>query len=311
MRFFFINELIKEAKKNKNIYLLTSDLGFNAFENFKKNFPDRFINTGVAENNMIGVAAGLALRKKKVFVYSILPFLVFRSLEQIRNNICHNDLDIKVMAAGGGFSYGPQGVSHNTSEDISMLMSLPNLKIFNPGSKEELKSIISIIFKNKSPCFVRLGKCPNENFYKQKINLNLSKKYSGLIVKHGKDLTILSTGNILKNVVDVAKMLDKIGVSTKVVSFPILKPFDKNFLINNLKTKYVISVEENTLINGLGYLISNVIIEKQINITNFKSFALEDKVHKNIGSQDYLLHINNLSKDRLYIKIKKFLKNGK
>ena len=104
MRFIFVKELIKYAKKNKNVYLITSDLGYRAFEEFKSLFPKRFINVGVAENNMIGISAGLALSGKKVFVYSILPFLIFRSLEQIRNNICHNNLDVTLVGAGGGFS---------------------------------------------------------------------------------------------------------------------------------------------------------------------------------------------------------------
>ena len=135
MRFIFVKELIKYAKKNKDVYLITSDLGYRAFEDFKSNFPKRFISVGVAENNMIGIAAGLALTGKKVFVYSILPFLVFRSLEQIRNNICHNNLDVTLVGAGGGFSYGPQGISHNTSEDISIIRSLPNINVFNPNFK--------------------------------------------------------------------------------------------------------------------------------------------------------------------------------
>ena len=149
MRFIFVKELIKYAKKNKNVYLVTADLGYRAFEDFKKLFPERFINVGVAENNMVGVAAGLALTGKKVFVYSILPFLVFRSLEQIRNNICHNNLDVTLVGAGGGFSYGPQGISHNTSEDISIIRSLPNIKVFNPGSRLETELVMKIIYKSK------------------------------------------------------------------------------------------------------------------------------------------------------------------
>ena len=115
MRFVFVDEIIKFASKNKNSYLVTSDLGYRAFEKFAKKFPKRFLNVGVSENNMIGVAAGMAITGKKVFVYSILPFVLFRSLEQIRNNILHNNLDIKIIGAGGGFSYNVQGISHNTS----------------------------------------------------------------------------------------------------------------------------------------------------------------------------------------------------
>ena len=135
MRNVFINELIKKSKTDKDIYLITADLGFRSFEIFQKEFPERFINVGVAENNMIGVGAGMALQGKKVFVYSILPFLVFRCLEQIRNNICHNNLNVKLIAGGGGFSYSVQGISHNTSEDLSIMRSLP-------------------VSQNKHPCFL-------------------------------------------------------------------------------------------------------------------------------------------------------------
>ena len=141
MRFVFVKELIKYAKKKRNVYLITSDLGYRAFEEFVNLFPKRFINVGVSENNMIGIAAGMAARGKKVFVYSILPFVVFRSLEQIRNNILHNDLDVNIIGAGGGFSYNVQGISHNTSEDISVIRSLPNLSIHNPGSRFEAEFI--------------------------------------------------------------------------------------------------------------------------------------------------------------------------
>ena len=206
MRFVFVKELIKKAKINKNIYLLTSDLGYRAFEDFQKIFPNRFINVGVAENNMIGIATGLALTGKKVFVYSILPFLIFRSFEQIRNNICHNNLDIKLIGAGGGFSYGYQGVSHNTSEDISVLKSLPNLTIFNPGSRTEVKLVLNEMFKSKSPCIARLGKCPEQDFYKKNI---LLKKNKGLIVKKGNDITIFTSGNILENVFNMVVRLEQ------------------------------------------------------------------------------------------------------
>ena len=168
MRFVFVNELIKYSKKNKNTYLITSDLGYRAFEKFAKLFPKRFINVGVSENNMIGIAAGMAANGKKVFVYSILPFVVFRSFEQIRNNIVHNNLDVNIIGAGGGFSYNVQGISHNTSEDITVLRSLPNISIHNPGTRTEAEFIIKSMFKTNKPSFARLGKSPEIDFYKKK-----------------------------------------------------------------------------------------------------------------------------------------------
>jgi len=167
MRFVFVNKLINYSKKNKNVYLITSDLGYRAFEKFAKLFPKRFINVGVSENNMIGIAAGMAASGKKIFVYSILPFVVFRSLEQIRNNIVHNNLDVNIIGAGGGFSYNVQGISHNTSEDISVLRSLPNLSIHNPGSRLEAEFILKSMFKSNRPSFARLGKSPEIDFYKK------------------------------------------------------------------------------------------------------------------------------------------------
>mgnify|MGYP001430939053 CR=1 FL=1 len=307
MRFIFVKELIKKARKNKNIYLITSDLGYRAFEGFKKEFPQRFINVGVAENNMIGVATGLALTGKKVFVYSILPFLIFRSLEQIRNNICHNNLDVKLIGAGGSFSYGYQGVSHNTSEDISIMKSLPNLKIFNPGSKTEVKIVLSQMFKTKSPCLARLGKAPIIDFYKKKF---LFKDNEGTILQKGKDLTVFTSGNILENVYKTVKKLEKEKYKICLISCPVVKPLSKNFIIKNIKTKKIMSIEENTEINGLGYYISNCLINENKRI-NFKNIALKDIVHNKIGTQDYLRDINSLSVLKLYKLLKNFIKNGK
>ena len=304
MRFVFIKELIRYAKKNKNVYLVTSDLGYRAFEDFKSHFPERFINVGVAENNMVGIAAGLALTGKKVFVYSILPFLVFRSLEQIRNNICHNNLDVTLVGAGGGFSYGPQGVSHNTSEDISIIRSLPNINVFNPGSRLEINEIMKIIFKNKSPSFLRLGKCPEKDFYKKNTKL---KNGNGLIVCKGKDLTIYCTGNILENVYTATNKVKLMGFSINLISMPIIKPINPQFVKSNLNSKKILTIEENSIIGGLGSIISSIFIKNFNDKMQFKSIALGDLVHNKIGDQTYLRDINNLSVNKIYNFLIKYL----
>ena len=141
MRNLFIKALSKKAEKNKNIILLSGDLGYKYFDEFNRLFPNRFINTGIAENNMVNVACGLALMGKEVYIYSIIPFLTFRSLEQIRNNIANLNLNIKIIGSGGGFSYGNQGISHNPIEDISVIRSIPNIDIYNPGFEEEGKKL--------------------------------------------------------------------------------------------------------------------------------------------------------------------------
>lgn len=305
MRFVFVEELIKFASKNNNAYLVTSDLGYRAFEKFAKKFPNRFLNVGVSENNMIGIAAGLAMTGKKVFAYSILPFVLFRSLEQIRNNILHNNLDIKIIGSGGGFSYNVQGISHNTSEDISILRSLPNLSIYNPGSRFEAQMVVNLMFNNKTPCFVKLGKAPDIDFYNQKIK---NKDNGGLILTKGNDLTIFSTGNILENVHKAVKELQIQGFKIKLISLPILKPFNEKFLLKNITTKKIVSIEENIDIGGLGSILTNLFFKYNKNKKiHFKSLSLEDMIHNKIGTQLYLRKINKLDYKSIIKFIKKFL----
>lgn len=303
MRFVFVKELIKYTKKNHNVYLITSDLGYRAFEEFAKLFPKKFINVGVSENNMIGIAAGMAVNGKKVFVYSILPFVVFRSLEQIRNNILHNDLDVNIIGAGGGFSYNVQGISHNTSEDISVLRSLPNLSIHNPGSRFEAEFIVKQMFKSKKPSFARLGKAPNKDFYLRKIN-----KINDTILTKGNQLTIFTTGNILENVYNSVRTLNRNGYKIKLISIPTLKPISENFILNNINTKNVLTIEENVSIGGLGSLIADIILKSKKNRKiNFNSLSLEDIIHNKIGSQEYLRKINKLDRESITRTIIRFL----
>ena len=305
MRFIFVEELIKYARKNKNAHLVTSDLGYRAFEEFAKIFPQRFLNVGVSENNMIGVAGGMAMSGKKVFVYSILPFVLFRSLEQIRNNIVHNNLDVKIIGAGGGFSYNVQGISHNTSEDISIIRSLPNLSVYNPGSRFEAKMVVNLMFKNKTPCFVRLGKAPDKDPYSQDIKCNNNE---GLILTNGKELTIFSTGNILENVYGAVKKLQLKGFKIKLISLPILKPVNEKFILKNSTTNKIISIEENIENGGLRSILTNLFFKFNINKKiHFKSLSLEDKVHNKIGSQSYLRKMNKLDQGSIIKFVTKFL----
>ena len=305
MRFVFVNELINFSKKNKNIYLITSDLGYRAFEKFAKLFPKRFINVGVSENNMIGIAAGMAASGKKIFVYSILPFVVFRSLEQIRNNIVHNNLDVNIIGAGGGFSYNVQGISHNTSEDISVLRSLPNLSVHNPGSRLEAEFVLKSMFKSNKPSFARLGKAPEIDFYKKKIN-----DVKDLIITKGNDLTIFTTGNILENVYKAVENLEKFkGYKIKLISLPTLKPVNEKFIIKSISTSKVLSIEENINIGGLGSIIASSLFKyKKNKRIHFQSLSLEDIIHNKIGSQNYLRKINKLNIENIKKIIIKFLR---
>lgn len=305
MRFVFVEELIQSAKKNKKIYLITSDLGYRAFEKFAKIFPKRFINVGVSENNMIGVATGLALNGKKVFVYSILPFVLYRSFEQIRNNIAHNNLNINIIGAGGGFSYNVQGISHNTSEDTTVIRSLPNMQIYNPGSRIEARYVIKLMLNDNKPSFARLGKAPDKDFYKNKKNIS---SINDLILTKGNDVTIFVSGNILENVYQAVKNLAYSGIKAKLISMPVLKPVNEKFIIKNIKSNKIICIEENVNIGGLASIITNVLFKyKKNKKILFKSISLKDIVHNKIGTQKFLRKLNKLDSKSITASVKKII----
>ena len=158
MRTAFVNTLIELAEKDENIYLLTGDLGFSVLEGFIQKFPERFINCGVAEQNMMGVAAGLALSGKKPYVYSIIPFVTMRCFEQVRNDICYQNLDVKIVGVGSGLAYGFLGATHHAIEDIAILRVLPNMTILSPGDPTEARELTLKSYQTKNPTYLRLNK---------------------------------------------------------------------------------------------------------------------------------------------------------
>lgn len=310
MRNLFINYLFKRAKKNKNVIILTGDLGYKYFDNFAKYFPDRFINTGIAENNMINLACGLALYNKEVYVYSIIPFLAFRSLEQIRNNIANLNLNVKIIGSGGGFSYGNQGVSHNPIEDIAIMRSIPNMNILNPGFEEEAKLSFKLLFNDKKPYYLRLGKKPSFNL-SYKIDAKKYKKGDGILVKKGNEILLISTGNIIENVIKADEKLNEIGYSATLISCFSLKPINKYFYLKYLKeSNIIITIEEHSEIGGLGTIISEMISEENVSYSKFEKISIQDKANIEIGSQEYLRNKSNLGVKTLTKKLLKILKNN-
>jgi transketolase len=306
MRNIFIKNLIEAARENKNLYLLTGDLGYRAFEPFRDEFPDRFLNVGIAEANMAGIAAGLALSGKKVCIYSIVPFLVFRSLEQIRNDICYQNLDVKLVGAGGGFSYGNQGYSHNTSEDLVIMRSLPNMSVFNPADKTEAELAVKAALNSSGPVYLRLGKAGEKEIYQEKPNFSINR---GLLARPGCDLTLMGTGNIIEVVLETAELLEKEGFSARIISFPCLKPFDGEAVIKAAKeTEAIFTVEEHGLIGGLGSITAETLLDSGLGNIKFKRFGLADKCRLEIGSQAYLRKQNGLYPEHLVSEILKILK---
>ncbi len=300
MRHIFVEQVSNYLKKNDDAYFLTIDLGYKAFEPLQKDFPHRFINTGVGENNAMGVASGMAMSGKKVFVYSIVPFLIFRNLEIIRNYISHNCLNITLIGAGGGFSYGNQGISHNTFEDFAIMRTLPNFKIYSPATRDEVIKCSDKIFDYSGPAYIRLGKAPSENYKSIETIKDLGEFY-----RKGNDALIISSGNLVDEVIKSVDNLKSELIECSVLSLNTLKPIPNESILKILeKYKIVFTIEENGIIGGISSIISEILLKNNMRNKIF-SLALEDKAHKEIGDQDYLRSINKIDN----LSISKFILN--
>lgn len=290
MRTAFINQLIEEARANEKIFLLVGDLGFSVVEPFAELFPERFLNVGIAEQNMAGIAAGLAMEGYCVFIYSIANFPTLRCMEQIRYDICYHNLNVKIVAVGGGFAYGSLGPSHHATEEIGMLRTIPNLVVCAPGDPIEAKAVTTFAASYKGPCYIRIGKAGEPLVHKEDTVLKL---YLGEIlrIRNNGDTAVFSTGAMLKYVID---FVEQNNIIASVFSFPFIKPVDKETLVDlfNLYKK-IITIEEHQAQGGFGSAILEAMNDlnedkRLINQPSIKRIAIPNKFYSVAGSQDYL-----------------------
>ncbi len=244
--------------------MVSGDLGDSSgLSRFKNTYPDRFINVGIAEQNMIGVAAGLAKEGYNVFATSFAPFITLRSGEQIRMNLGYMELNVKAVAIGSGLSMAFLGNSHYGLEDMAIMRSIPNLTIVNPADCAEIVKVVHAAANFKGPMFIRLtGAVGNPPVYTEEYNFEIGKS---ITLKEGSDITIFSIGSMVYESLEAAKILDKTGISAKVVNMHTLKPCDYDAIdLAISSSKAIITVEEHTIMGGLG----SVIAEYKAKFTN-------------------------------------------
>ena len=290
MRNSFVSRLGLERSKNKKIFLLTGDLGFSVLESFEKKFQNSFINVGIAEQNMISIAAGLALEKFKVFTYSIVNFTTSRCHEQIKNDICYHNLDVTITAVGAGFPYGSQGYTHHGIEDITIMRVLPNMTIYNPADKFELEFCFNEIINNKSPKYLRLARGGEPLVHHRKITT----KKKSIIVKKPGTTNILCSGTILKNCLDAANELIEENQNIGLISCPIISNKIEKYLIKILtKSKVIVTVEEHSKLGGFGSFIGEIINRNKLKC-ELIILGVETNNYSLIGSQEYLRNKNKI-----------------
>lgn len=287
MRTTFIEKLTEMAASDPRVTLVTGDLGFGVVQQFAERFPNQFLNAGVAEQNMTGIAAGMALSGRIVFTYSIANFPTLRPLEQIRNDVCYHNANVTVVAVGGGLAYGALGMSHHATEDLAILRSLPGINVIAPGDPVETAAAVEAVGRGIGPTYLRLGRAGEPTVHAGPIDWRLGK---AIEVRGGSDLTLISTGGMLKTAVDVSRALaDRHGLGARVLSMHTIKPLDSQAIVNAAaETGALFTIEEHSVTGGLGAAAAEVLCESGV-AARFRRIGLPSACLPAIGSQPYLL----------------------
>ena len=284
MRTAFIKELCELAEADERIWLICGDLGYSVLEVFADRFPKRYLNAGVAEQNMTGIAAGLALTGKIAVTYSIANFPVMRCLEQVRNDVCYHNLNVKIVSVGGGLAYGSLGYTHHGLEDLAVMSILPNMAVIAPADPVEARAATRAVIARPGPAYLRLGKAGEPVLHKTEIDFQIGR---AIRVEPGNDLTLISTGGMLGETLTAAATLRRQGLSIRVLSMPSLMPFDAEAVRDaSRETGGIITVEEHGL-GGLGTRTAEVLAESE-NASPFYPVRLASVAIKTAGSQAQL-----------------------
>jgi transketolase len=292
LRDAFIRELTDLAPQHPELLLLTGDLGFGVLNGFAARFPRQLLNVGVAEQNMSGLAAGLALEGHTVFTYSIGNFPTLRCLEQIRNDICYHRANVKIVCVGGGMSYGAVGMSHHATEDLAILRALPGMLVLSPGDLWEAAEAAKHLVSHRGPAYLRLDKSSAP------LTAHRDRAFCpGCIrtVCDGSDVTLAATGGILGEALLAADALAGQGVFCRVLSVHTIKPLDTNTLVAAaLETGGIVSIEEHAVDGGLGGAIAESLMEAGASPGFFVRMGLRNTFSSVVGSQQYLRRVYSL-----------------
>ncbi|MBQ7054785.1 MAG: transketolase, partial [Oscillospiraceae bacterium] len=268
------------------IHMVLADIGYGEIEPFRDNFPDRYYNVGVAEQNMTGVACGIAMEGNIAVTYSIANFPTLRCLEQVRNDVCYHNANVKIVIIGGGVSYGPLGMSHHSTEDIAIMRALPKMVVVVPCDNFEAEAATRAMIEYDGPLYYRCGYKGEKDIHSGPVDFKLGR---AITVREGSDVTRMFAGPVGLNVVKAADILAKEGVSCRIVSMHTIKPIDRDAIIDAAKnTGGIITIEEHNLSGGLGSAVAEVICDSGVVPKKFKRIALPDVNVALIGHQEWI-----------------------
>lgn len=296
MRSAFFRTLSEISKDRPDIVLLTGDLGFKLFDDFRAHSPDRFFDIGVAETNMIGIASGLALCGKTVYCYTIIPFLIMRSFEHVRLDVAHHDLNVKLIGVGGGFAYGMEGFTHFGLEDLAIMKALPHMTVVAPADPREAECLARISCETKGPMYIRLGKTGDPVIHETAPDFRLGK---ALTIREGKHVAIFAVGSMVSVALQAMNILKEKNVRPTLINMHTIKPLDRGAVIRAAETHdRLVSLEEHRVEGGLGSAVGEILLEMGYN-GRFRKFGIPDPLGDAIGCTDHLRHVYGLSPERI------------
>jgi transketolase len=302
MRNAFADELTKLGNEDPRVVMLSGDIGNRLFDKFKDKHPSRFFNCGVAEANMMGVAAGMAMNGLRPVAYTITPFVTTRCLEQIRTDVCYHEAPVTIVAVGAGLAYSGLGPTHHACEDVSFLRSIPNMVVICPGDAFEVRGALRAAMQQDRPVYIRMGKKGEPVVHKGPItDFKIGK---AITVAEGSDVCLLSTGNMLPEAMEAAHKLKDKGISAEVVSFHTVKPLDEEKLKQAFaRFKLVATLEEHSLIGGFGAAVSEWLVDTETQAKKFLRFGTPDAFFKKSGEQEYAREVLGLTGHQIADKI--------
>lgn len=305
MRDTVIHKLIDMGKCDKNIELITGDLGFGVLKPFWETLPDQFVNAGIAEQNMTGLAAGMALEGKKVFTYSIGNFPTLRCLEQIRNDCAYHNANVNIICVGGGYVYGSLGMSHHATEDIAILRALPDVTVICPGDPAEAAAAVEKIANTEGTCYLRLGRGGEKTINANITEFEIGKAYKLRDAKNfDKKVAVFSTGAILEETSKACDMLESAGIAVEQYSFPTVKPIDKKVIESCAdRFDHIFTVEEHNIVGGFGGAVAEVMAEYG-GKAKLHRIGINDFYCIKVGNQSYLREQVGINAEGITKKVK-------
>lgn len=292
MRKVFNRTLVECAEKDPRIHLVLADIGYGEIEAFARKFPDRYVNCGVMEQNMTGVACGLAMEGNIAVTYSIANFPTLRCLEQIRNDVCYHNANVKIVIIGGGVSYGPLGISHHSTEDIAIMRALPGMVVLAPCDPQEAEKATRAMLAHEGPVYYRCGYVGEKPIHAGPIDFEIGK---AIEVTAGDDCAVIFCGPLGMQALEAVNALREAGIHCRLISMHTVKPIDREAIVRAAKeTGRIITLEEHNLSGGLGSAVAEVLCDEGLSGVRFKRMALPDVFVHQVGSQQWLRQLYGL-----------------